>query len=253
MNLRIIILIFSLTLLSNLSYSQADSLLGKQVTVHLHKTKKTVSGEYRSYKNNRVTVLFDNSLHDYFYPEVKLLQFEEFNLRFTEKGKLILDSRTTILNSYGYDDVYADQTSLPKSNPKIVNTQNKNSQKTLLLTEINGTKEFAINLNKKIKLILNDKTALKSNQTEILNDSTLSLYNKETNIYTKVSISDVYQIKCVKDQSPIVTGLGVSMIIVGVFTIPVLVGIPLLLSSKPVLGYRSKNMFFWKLTIKNNY
>ncbi len=248
MNFKIIILIFSLTLLSNLSYSQTDSLLGKQVTVHLHKTKKTVSGEYRSYKNNRVTVLFDNSLHDYFYPEVKLLQFEGFNLRFTEKGKLILDSRTTIYNSNGYDDVYDDQTSLPKSNPTIVNTQN--SQKTLLLTEINGTKEFAINLNKKIKVILNDKTALKSNQTEILNDSTLSFYNKGTNIYTNVSISDVYQIKCVKDQSPVVTGLGIAMIVVGVFTIPTLVGIPILLSSKPVLGYRSKNMFFWKLAIK---
>ena len=64
MKARIIILILSLTLLSNLSYAQTDSLFGKEVTVSLHKTKKTVIGEYRGYKNNRVTVLFDNSLHD---------------------------------------------------------------------------------------------------------------------------------------------------------------------------------------------
>ena len=91
MKLRIIILLLTQILISDLSFAQTDLLKGKQVTVHFHKTKRAITGEFRSYKNNRVTVLFDMSLHDYFYTEVKSLESEGLNFSFDENGKLIFE------------------------------------------------------------------------------------------------------------------------------------------------------------------
>jgi len=83
---NLIIIIF---LLSNLSLAQTDSLKGSEVTVFFHKTKNSVTGTYQGYKNNRVTVLFDNSLHDYLYPNVERLEFRGLTLTFDEKGNVV--------------------------------------------------------------------------------------------------------------------------------------------------------------------
>jgi len=47
MRLRIIILVLSIVSLSNLAFTQTDSLFGKEVAIPLHKTKESVTGEVK--------------------------------------------------------------------------------------------------------------------------------------------------------------------------------------------------------------
>lgn len=229
MDLRKIILVLSITLLSSLSYAQTDSLFGKAVTVHLHETKKTVIGEYRSYKDNRITVLFDNGLHDYFYPNIEFLSFEEFNVRFTEKGVLTIEKTATISST--------NLSGITTGKNHLILQNNKNS------------KIFVFNLDKKIKVRLKNYDVIKTKSVEILDESTLKFNSRNFKKHTIVDINDVIQIQGYKTQQDEITALGQVTTIVGIITIPYLIGIPIIIASKYVKGYRSKYLDKWSLKI----
>lgn len=237
MKTRVILLTIVLALISNLSFSQTDSLLGKEVTVHLHKTKHTVIGEYRCYKNNRVTVLFDNNLHDYFYPEVKLLQFEGFNLRFSDKGNFVDEQIIRV----------------PKSNLKAKNNIPNNSpsnNKKLIVMKSNGQKFYTINLNKKIKVRIKNYDIIKSKWVEILNDSTLKFHSRNFKSHQIVTFNEIIQIKGYKIQPEVTTVIGNVTTFIGVVTSPYLIGVPIIIASKYIIGYKSKYLYEWDLVIQ---
>jgi hypothetical protein len=239
MKFSVLILFLLLTLISNLSFTQTDSLFGKEVTVHLHKTKKTFTGEYRSYKNNRVTVLFDNSLHDYFYPEVELLKFEEFNLRFDDKGEVFVDRIDLVKEQSNYLESI------------LISQNDMNAEKKLILYSAYYSKEHVIDMNKVVKIKLKNGIRLKSKWISIINDSTLLFQN-----YHEIAINRITSIKYFSVQPKNVKTLGNLMTIAGYVSIPFgpvawIVGAPMLVTSKYVKGYRSKKINgLWELKVE---
>lgn len=232
MKSRILILVFFL--ISNLSFSQTDSLIGKKVTIHFNETKETVTGEYKGYKNNRVTVLFDNSLHDYFHPEIKFLEFEGLNLRFDENGKIIIKK------------IY-----FTENTPSMKNKTNKERIKEgtqLIVSEKFGNKSFALNQKKMMKITLKNGKKIKSKYIKILDNNTLAANG---------FIIKLTDIKAIKGQIQTSIGrkiVGNLVLATGVIATASVVfiyyGVGAIMVGRMIKGHHSYNFYDkWKLEV----
>lgn len=255
MNAVKIISIYFMLLITNVSFSQSDSLAGQEVTIHLHKTNKIVTGKFKSYLNNRVTVLFDNSLHDYFYPEVKLLKFEGFSLRFEKDGGIVKETNPLTSIPKGFINGFKKETGDQEPN-ELNNAPNKRylnyllpGQNHLILQNKSNARVLVMNLDKKIKVRLKNYDVVKSKSVEILNDSTLKFNARNFKSYQLVSIDDVIQVKGYKIQPDAVTAVGQASTVVGIVTIPYLVGVPIIIASKYVKGFQSRYLYRWSLKV----